>query len=773
MSNEALPTVVGLSSNMSKLDELLSKMKKDTGPSYENNSFGAVINPSTAEVTQAPQDVRQGRRGRRGGELSTENSKSETLSIKKSAVSLRSESAAEPIERVSNVFATKRAREDGEDDNRVPLPSVVANRFPVRNVNDGDAFEATPVDETSVPNTSTPDDIKKFLHPKLQRPLFDKMKIEKLTRVQTLSWNPMCQPNQDVMIRSETGSGKTLAYALPLIHTLLTEHAQLGRESGTKIIIMAPTRELTEQVSTVIQVLTTFAPFVVVGAIHGGENRHKEKARLRKGVTVLVTTPGRLLDHLKTTESFMHGSLESIVLDEADRLLDMGFEKAIREIMGMILPKKRVLVSATITNNVQRLAHFALEKPIKVGETEDTFNVPASLRQYYTVTQAKQRLPLLLAFLKMQLDAGSRKIVVFVSTSDSAEFHYLLLSRLKNPYKGAGVVRTRKEWAAEKRGNKGNKKLIEKANNRFGGDNSHEDYGNEEDTAVLGGRQQGDFVEELDDGSDAFINVNTFKLHGNMTQVDRASVFHSFKTQPEQGILFCTDVAARGLDMPQIDWIVHYDPPTDERCYVHRVGRTARIGKVGDSILFFQESEQPFVEYLSSFVKLPIQLKKAETFMFYLTKLDPKCDHFWVVASATLQKGIYYCVRNDTALARVSLFAYQSFLRAYNGFPRSVKEYFNPQLLHLGHVAASFGIDATPSEVKKRLQAEKLSKEERDIGRDTTRFEKHEKMEVDTKDTYHSTLVSKHVKASKEYHTEQRERAKMVPKPFQFSEFDA
>ena len=770
--SEQLPTVVGLGSGMSKLDELLISMKKDAGPSYVSDSFGSVVNPSEGEA-----DVEKSRRRRGGRSEASGDAVGVATAKAKNNISLRSQDAVEaPIAGdPSTVFtkhdATKRPRD--EEICPPPMPSVVAHRFPSRPANADNAFEATPVDESSVPDTATPDALRLLLHPKLHRPTLDKMKIERLTRVQTLSWGPMCNPGQDVMIRSETGSGKTLAYALPLMHSLLTNNENLGRESGTKIIIMAPTRELTEQVSGVIQVLATFAPFVVVGAIHGGDNRHKEKARLRKGVTILVATPGRLLDHLKTTESFSHSGLESVVLDEADRLLDMGFEKAIREIMGLILPKKRVLVSATITDSVQRLAHFALERPIKVGETEDTFNVPQTLRQYYTVTQPKQRLALLLAFLKMQLDAGSRKIVVFVSTSDSAEFHYLLLSRFKNPYRGAGVVKSRKEWAAEnntRRGHKANKKLIERANSGVGGDEDHDD---QQDTGVLGGRQQGDFVETLDDGTNAFINVNTFKLHGNMTQVDRASVFHSFKTQPEQGVLFCTDVAARGLDMPHIDWIVHYDPPTDERCYVHRVGRTARLGKVGDSILFFQESEQPFVEYLSSFVRMPIQLKKADLFMFYLTKLDPKCDHFWVVAVATLMRGVFYCIRNDTALARVSLFAYQSFLRAYNGFPRAVKQYFNPQLLHLGHVAASFGIDATPSEVRKRLNAEKLSKEERDIGRDRTRFEKHEKMEVDTKETYHSTLVSKHVKATKEYHIEQKEKARNMPKPFQFSEFDA
>ncbi|KEG10807.1 ATP-dependent DEAD/H RNA helicase, partial [Trypanosoma grayi] len=302
--------------------------------------------------------------------------------------------------------------------------------------------------------------LKDLVHTKVIRPLTEALNVTSLTRIQKLCWMPMIDKTRDVLIRSETGSGKTLAYALPLLHRLLCDcDAQpLQRQVGTIIIILCPTRELVVQVTDVLGVLTRCALFLTVGGIHGGENRHKEKARLRKGIPILVSTPGRLLDHLKATTSFRVEETQTIVLDEADRLLDMGFEHTLREIMELLLarvgnaghqgagPKdssrgnrclKRVLVSATITEAVERLSHFALRSNVvRVGETQDTFSIPSSLRQHYTLVPTKHRLATLISFLRSQLDAGAKRIIVFVSTADSAEFHYFLLSRLKSPFAG-------------------------------------------------------------------------------------------------------------------------------------------------------------------------------------------------------------------------------------------------------------------------------------------------------------------------------------------------
>lgn len=657
-----------------------------------------------------------------------------------------------------------------------------------------------------------------LLHVKLQRPLTDTMKITTLTRIQKLCWTAMLDRQRDVLVRSETGSGKTLAYGLPLLHQLLCDcdAKPISRDVGTLIIIMCPTRELVLQVTDTISVLLRCAQFLTVGGIHGGENRHKEKARLRKGLPILVTTPGRLLDHLKATTSFVVSNAQAVVMDEADRLLDMGFEKPLREIMELLQKKchqahdmKRVLVSATITDGVERLSHFALRSQVaRIGETQDTFSIPTTLKQHYVVVPVKHRLAVLLSFLRSQMDAGAVKIIVFVSTADSAEFLYLLTSRLQSPFhKGSyeGKVVTHRPSNT-----RSSKKMIASANQHL----------TTETDEVVTFEEASDADEEEEEGKvgsgdvlgskRSFIDANVFKLHGNMSQVDRASVFHSFKygtnavgtSLKERGILFCTDVAARGLDMPKIDWIVHYDPPTDPASYVHRIGRTARIGNSGDSILFVSPAEAGYAAYLTHFIHsqnrstakdaaAEMLEKKHETFLFYLTKLDPKSNHMWLQSTATLERSISRLVmqrdrgEDDSGkdgLNRIALFAYQSYVRAYAGLPKEIKSLFFSETLHLGHVAQSFGIDKSPSEVQRELQT--YIREDRLLARDNRKGtvanardadpgkKKRQRIELDHDERYHSMLAQKQRKITRDWAEKRREESTKI-RPLQYSEFDA
>ena len=143
------------------------------------------------------------------------------------------------------------------------------------------------------------------------------------TRVQSVAI-PLLINQHNMLIKSQTGSGKTLAYLLPILHDIMSIQPQIQRSDGTRALILAPTRELCSQITDILMKLTQACVYIVGGLITGGEKRKSEKARLRKGVVILVSTPGRLLDHLKTTESFVVNQLKWIVLDEADRLLDMG-----------------------------------------------------------------------------------------------------------------------------------------------------------------------------------------------------------------------------------------------------------------------------------------------------------------------------------------------------------------------------------------------------------------------------------------------------------------
>ncbi|CAJ1009597.1 DEAD/DEAH box helicase/Type III restriction enzyme, res subunit [Leishmania naiffi] len=674
--------------------------------------------------------------------------------------------------------------------------------------------------QTSSFRASNPTDVDslpplvELVHPKLRRPLTDSMKIKNLTLIQKLCWAAVLDSDSDVLVRSETGSGKTLAYALPTLHRLLMECDQtpISREVGTLIIIMCPTRELVLQVTETVCTLVRCAQFITVGGIHGGENRHKEKARLRKGLPILVTTPGRLLDHLKTTSSFNVANAQTVIMDEADRLLDMGFEKALREIMELLEKKcrhasslKRILVSATITDGVERLSHFALRKNIaRIGETQDTFSVPTTLKQHYVVVPVKHRLSVLLTFLRSQLDAGAHKIIVFVLTADSAEFLYLLASRLQSPfhsksYEGKVVTRSRRAPMSTK-------KMIETANGHLNNDGATDKVITFEE--VSDNETEGDVsLDSTAASRRAFLDANIFTLHGNMSQVDRAAVFHAFKfdtgkSRSGKGVLFCTDVAARGLDMPKIDWIVHYDPPTDPKSYVHRIGRTARIGNSGDSILFLAPDELGYAAYLTNFIHSQMQQgdnkeaaamseRKYETFLFYLTKLDPKSNHMWMQSTAALGRAISRLVMQrevdrggdaKESLYRVALFAYQSYLRAYAGLPREIKSLFFFVSLHLGHVAQSFGIDKSPSEMQRELKV--YIREDRVLARDNRKGtvtnshdgeghkKKRQRVELDHEDQYHSMLTQKQRKLTRDWAEKRRKESTKI-RPLQFSEFDA
>ena len=144
------------------------------------------------------------------------------------------------------------------------------------------------------------------------------------TRIQSVVVPLLSSAPQNVLMKSQTGSGKTLAYLLPLVNDLISLTPALTRLDGTRALLLAPTRELCSQIADVLGKLTQCCVWIVGGSVTGGEKKKSEKARLRKGIVVLVATPGRLLDHMKTTESFTLTKLRWIVLDEVDRLLDMG-----------------------------------------------------------------------------------------------------------------------------------------------------------------------------------------------------------------------------------------------------------------------------------------------------------------------------------------------------------------------------------------------------------------------------------------------------------------
>ena len=237
--------------------------------------------------------------------------------------------------------------------------------------------------------------------------------MKRPTQVQKLACAVLLE-RRDALVVAPTGSGKTLAYALPVVADLMRLDPEVSRGDGTVALVVAPTRELGVQISEVFDALMrrVAAGRLVAGAITGGEKRKAEKARLRKGVPVLVATPGRLLDHLRSTACLTYRRLAWVVLDEVDRLLDLGFGPQVGDIMkkltdGAARRPSKVLVTATVTAQLKDLAQTHLHAgfaTVEAAKDEDAresrIATPATLAQAHAIVTLKLRPAALCAMLR-------------------------------------------------------------------------------------------------------------------------------------------------------------------------------------------------------------------------------------------------------------------------------------------------------------------------------------------------------------------------------------
>lgn len=240
--------------------------------------------------------------------------------------------------------------------------------------------------------------------------------FEQMTEIQAKSI-PECLAGSDLVGAAKTGSGKTLAFLVPIIE-LLTK-VQFTRKQGTGAIIISPTRELSLQIYGVLRDLMEAANFPQThGLVIGGANRKAEADKLVKGVNILVATPGRLLDHLSNTRGFNYQRLQMLVIDEADRILDQGFEEDMHHIVKL-LPKERqtVLFSATQTRKVEDLARLAMKSnPVYTGVHDDAEVATVdTLQQGYVLCPPAQRFMLLYTFLKKN---RNKKVMVSLPLID-------------------------------------------------------------------------------------------------------------------------------------------------------------------------------------------------------------------------------------------------------------------------------------------------------------------------------------------------------------------
>ncbi|ODV58825.1 putative ATP-dependent RNA helicase [Ascoidea rubescens DSM 1968] len=563
------------------------------------------------------------------------------------------------------------------------------------------------------------------INSKLAKYLNEKLHYSEPTVIQKYSIPNLIKKNNnfknDLFIKSQTGSGKTLAFLLPIFNNLMILKNQINRDSGLFAIILTPTRELALQIHAVLDRLSKISVNIVSTFVIGGEKKKSEKARLRKGINILIATPGRLLDHIKSTKNLDLGSLKYLVLDEGDKLMELGFEQTLTEIIQNIeeqtknnensaellnlypeLPNRRVtiLCSATLKDNVKKLGEISLNNPLLIssnaneengngvvtfnnddtGNVNETFNnnkeissAPDQLLQQAIIVPPKLRLVSLNGILhnlsseNQNSNTGSR-IIVFLSCSDSVDFHFKIFSR-----NGRKIV------PAEKK---------EADNNKSANNNSNNDSADENVTI----------------SSAPLIGENTiaYKLHGSLTQQLRSFTLNHFSNpkinSDKNLVLFCTDVVSRGLDLPLVSTVIEYDPPFTIEDHLHRVGRTARVGNQGNAMLFlFPELEENYVEKIKEY-HTNGQIQKIQ-YDEILKKVyaDPNSKRSkWDIEATTWHLNVERWLLAFPSVLEFSKNAFISHIRAYTTHLNSEKDCFNVKKLHLGHIAKSFGLRETP-----------------------------------------------------------------------------
>jgi ATP-dependent RNA helicase DDX31/DBP7 len=561
------------------------------------------------------------------------------------------------------------------------------------------------------------------LSPILAAHLTNKLNVTAPTVIQKEAIPTLLGNDTDAFIQAETGSGKTLAYLLPIVQRLMslsadmkrvTGHEGLSRKSGLCAIILAPTRELSKQISVVLESVLRCAHWIVPGIVIGGESKKSEKARLRKGLNILVATPGRLADHLDNTEVLDVGNVRWLVLDEGDRLMELGFEEDIKKIVAKLdarrgagrqikgLPDERIniLCSATMKMDVQRLGEMSLKEAVHIqshssetkGDDEEDrkFAAPAQLKQTYTIVPAKLRLVTLVAMLKRAFSRkGSvMKIIIFMSCADSVDFHFEVLTR---PEKSeADTVRLGSKTGAQT-GPKANEKRP-----RNGKQHATQAPIPTEPTTFA-------VSPVISNPANA---VMAYRLHGSLAQAARTKTLQAFSKETNPAFLICTDVASRGLDLPNVDLVIEYDPPFSKEEHLHRIGRTARAGRDGRaSIFLLPGSEEGYVDLLKEGRRDGVSGLTRHTAQEVLqkgfsTKINGKEQiSGWDLRATDWELDIERWALEDSRILEMARRAFQSHVRAYATHIAAERHMFNIKDLHLGHLAKAFGLRDRPGSI--------------------------------------------------------------------------
>ena len=360
--------------------------------------------------------------------------------------------------------------------------------------------------------------------PEIKRNL-DGMGIVRPTDIQFKALTPILK-GEDVLAIAQTGTGKTAAFVIPVLH-LLSEQKKSRKMDGIKCVVMVPTRELALQITAVFDKIGKGLKIKTL-SLYGGVEQDPQIARLETGVDILVTTPGRMFDLV--SQGHLHlDRVQILVLDEADRMLDLGFIKDIQDAIKF-LPRNRqtLFFSATINENIKKLAYSLVKNAIRI-QISPKDPVAKNVTHSVAFVEMDDKRFFLIRLVEENPDS---KILIFVRTKVRAERVFKVLERSE---------------------------------------------------------------------------IQSLTIHGDKDQRERIDVLQKFRANAVR-ILIATDVSARGIDIPDIYFVVYYDLPDEGEKYVHRCGRTGRGEKKGRAISFCSTEERPMLQEIETFITKPIKV---------------------------------------------------------------------------------------------------------------------------------------------------------------------
>ncbi len=347
---------------------------------------------------------------------------------------------------------------------------------------------------------------------------------------------PVILSRKDVLACAQTGTGKTAAFSIPLLQLLHLEQA--GLQKFIKVLILTPTRELAIQIKESID---TYGHGLHIKntVVYGGVGQESQVAAIRRGVDILIATPGRLLDLIQQG----HISIKQIkhfVLDEADRMLDMGFLNDVRKIIAYLPIKRQTLLfSATMPDEIAKLANSILHQPVEIKIT------PVSS----TVNTIEQKV--------FYIDKSNKKLLLKQLIHEHQMQNVLVFSKTKH-----GANRIAKELMSYK--------------------------------------------------------ISAEAIHGNKSQTARQQALNNFKSKKTK-VLVATDIAARGIDIDDLKYVINYDLPQVEETYVHRIGRTGRAGNEGTAFTFCDATDFPLLKDIEKLINKKINLVPDHPYHIELT----------------------------------------------------------------------------------------------------------------------------------------------------------